>query len=197
MGAETQNLNLNNLKKCTSENTLDKVQQRNAKKRIIRNLIVLSFSYLCQFSASNALNNLQSSINSQDNLGIYTISLAAFSVTFSCLFLPSLLAKYAGFKWPLVLNEIFVIIFVLANFYPKFWTMLPASVLFGFSNSVLWTFQGSMISHLANEYAEYSKRKAENFLIRFFGFFYIIYQLSMFLINQKKEYFFLNMIFLN
>ena len=158
------------------DSSTDLNNRKLVKRRILRNLLVFSFSYLLQFMAINALSNLQSTINAE--LGVYTLTLGAISFALSCLIFPAILAKYGGFKWPLIICECFMTLFVLANYYPRYWTMLPAAILLGVSNSVLWTFQGSLISHLAAEYTSLSKRKSDNVLIRFFGFFYIIYQLN-------------------
>ena len=157
---------------------LSKAEQKAIKRRILKNLFVFSISFLLVFSAANAINNLQSSVNSKGELGVYILVTISVSFTFSCLFLPSILAKYGGFKWPMVVSEISMGLFVLANLFPYEFVLLPAAALFGVATSVLWTFQGSIISHLATEYAMYSKRKLDNVLIRFFGIFYFIYLTS-------------------
>jgi hypothetical protein len=145
---------------------------------IWRNLLVFSISIFFVFSASNSINTLQSSINSKDSLGVYTLQAISISFTFSCLFLPSIMAKYCGFKWPLVFAELCMCLYVLANFYPSMYTLLPAAVMFGCATSVVWTFQGSMLSHLATEYAELTNGKLDMILIKFLGIFYIIFQSS-------------------
>lgn len=150
------------------------------KRATIRNVIVFSLSFFLQFSAGNALNNLQSSINSKHDLGVTTLLAMSISFIASSLFLPALLIKYAGFKWPMVACESTTLLYILANLYPTWWTLIPAAVLFGAANSVMWTVQGSLITHLAKDYSIFSKQKHDAVLIKFFGFFYIIYQSSKF-----------------
>ena len=46
------------------------------------------------------------------------------------------------------------------------------------ANAVLWTYQGSFIVELATEYVAVSNLKLENVLLKFFGLFVIIFQIS-------------------
>jgi MFS family permease len=147
------------------------------KRLVIKNLIVLAFSYFFTFSASNGLVNIQTNINAAKNLGIYVLSISNISFACHCLVLPTLAAKYIGYKWPLVGSNIVLGIFILTNIYPNEWIILPAAFLQGAGNSILWTFQGSFIAHLADEYKVLTK-KSKNLLVKFFGVFLIIYQLS-------------------
>jgi hypothetical protein len=178
-----------NQKKPKSAKELEAERKSNIR-GIWRNLLVFSVSIFFVFSASNSINMLQSSVNSKDGLGVRTLQVISISFTISCLFLPSLMAKYCGFKWPLVFSELCMGLYVLANFYPSFYTLLPAAVLFGCATSVVWTFQGSLISHLATEYSQLTGGKLDMILIKFLGIFYIIYQSRMnlsFIIKRRKN----------
>lgn len=152
-----------------------------AKYRIYKNVIVVAFSYLLQFSATNGLNSLQSSLNSHENLGVYSLLTMSVSFLISCLFVPMFLCRLIGYKWSLVLSQHVALFFIVSNYFPSFYTLLPASVLYGAALSVLWTLQGSFIVHMSNEYGVVCAERQlhhEKIMFKFFGIFMIIFQLS-------------------
>ena len=112
-------------------------------------MFFFSLSYLFQFAAYNGLTNLQTSINSSDNLGLNSMITISLSFSLTCLYLPPLFYKWMnGFKWPLVISHAFLSVFVLANFYPSNYTLIPASILGGAAMGLLWTYQGNYIIYL-------------------------------------------------
>lgn len=151
------------------------------KQNITKNLLVVSFSYLFLFSAIFALNNLQSSLNSHANLGIYTLLCSSFSFAISCLFLPAIMIKLFRFKWSMILSQLLTLLFIVSNYYPSFYTLIPASVAYGAALSVLSILQGTFFAHLSHEYATFTKKKtAEKIMFKFFGIFGIIFSMSNF-----------------
>jgi len=166
---------LNEASNRTKEKSLYE-QNRATKKNILKNLVIFCFSYFFQFSAFNALNNLQTSLHG--SLGIVTLLTSSIAFSVLCLFLPSLCKEYIGYKSSIICSNICISLFVLANFYPAMWSLIPAAVLVGAANSILWTFNGTFISFLASKYSQASKQKTEHILMRFFGIFIFIFQLS-------------------
>lgn len=150
------------------------------KKRIYKNLLVVAFSYLFFFSAANGLNNLQSSLNSHGNLGVYTLLCSSVSFLAACLFVPVLFCRLFGFKWSLIICQTTCIVYIAANYYPSIYTLVPAGIAFGAALSVVWTLQGSFIVHISNEYYAISsdKKHTEKIMFKFFGIFMIVFQLS-------------------
>jgi MFS family permease len=151
-------------------------KNRTTKQNILKNLVIFCFSYLFQFSALNALSNLQTSLHGI--LGIATLLTSSIAFTVFCLFLPTLCKEYIGYKSSLICSNICISLFVLANFYPAVWSLIPAAVLVGAANAMLWTFNGTFISFLVSRYSQASKQKTEHILMRFFGIFIVIFQLS-------------------
>jgi hypothetical protein len=175
-GKKTKRRRTKSTKSTKSVRDEEAVARQGRIRSIWRNLFVFSFSFFGVFAASNGCNLLHSSVNG--SLGLDTLVTISISFCIACLFLPALLAKYCGFKWPLVVSELCMCLYVGANFYPRVYTLLPAGALFGCATSVLWTYQGSLVSHLATEYAVITKGKLDSILIKFLGIFYIIYQSS-------------------
>jgi hypothetical protein len=158
------------------------------RKSIYKNLLVFSFSYLLQFSAINGLHNLQSTLNSHANLGIITLLVSSITFMISCLFLPIILCKLAGFKWSLVCAQLGCLFFIVANYFGTFGTLLPSAPLYGASLSVIWIFQGSFIAHLSNEYAHLTKRNKEKVMMKFYAIFMIIFQIRNYIVLRCGVY---------
>lgn len=95
------------------------------RKILIKNLIVISVSWLFLFVGFFAIANLQSSLNSNQSLG--TLSLSANYVTLfaSCLFFPKLMVKFFGLKWTIVISQAVYILFIASNMYPTWYTLFP------------------------------------------------------------------------
>lgn len=176
---ETVNEKLyNDTGESLNNKNIDSAENKKERRRIIKNLIVFCISFLLQFSSSNGLSNLQSSLNSVKNLGIISLLTSSLSFSLTCLFLPALLNKYGNYKWPIVASHVAISSFVVANFFPSYFTFIPSSLFSGMANAVLWTYQGSFIVELATEYVAVSNLKLENVLLKFFGLFVIIFQIS-------------------
>ncbi|RNA32931.1 UNC93 [Brachionus plicatilis] len=157
-----------------SENVCDPKVKRSC----LKNLIVFSIAYLLQFSAANGLSNLQSSLNSKENLGVTSLLVSSVFFTLTCLFVPNIMLQFAGFKWPLIICNALVSCYICANFNANFIGLISASVLLGIALGTLWTYQGSFIAHLTHVYNRNSASKNPNLLVKFFGFFFILFQLN-------------------
>ena len=128
-------------------NTLDEnvtIKEISIKKqrKVLKNLIFYCLSYLFQFAAYNGLANLQSSLNSSDNLGLKSLVTISLSFALTCLYLPAILNKLLnGFKWPLVIGHSILCLHVIANFYPTTYTLLPSGILTGASMGNFFRFE--------------------------------------------------------
>jgi hypothetical protein len=118
------------------------INRKSIKRKIIKDLIVFSISFLLCFSSTNGISNLQSALNGK--MGVLALSVSSGAFLVVCLFLPPILNKYFNYKWPIIGSQICLALFTAANLYPRYWTLLPISLLTGASNSVLWTFQGNI-----------------------------------------------------
>ncbi len=76
--------------------------------------------------------NWQSSINSYGGLGTITLASGNVALLVSCLFVPTWMIKKLECKWTIVVCQLSFSFFVLAQFYPAFYTLIPASVIVGF-----------------------------------------------------------------
>ena len=175
--AEEVILNKTKYKPIQNDDVSKRKEDKRNKLKSLKNIILLSLSYFFQYSALNGLNNLQSSLNSEKNLGITAMLLTSVVFTISCLFLPMIMTKYVGYKWSIIGANISITVFTIANFYPRFYTLLPAAFLSGLGQCIQWTLQGSFIAQLASIYSKATKKTQEVSLVRFYGIFLMIFQL--------------------
>lgn len=102
-----------------------------AKWRIYKNIIVVGFGFLCLFTAFQALQNLQSSLHSDPNLGLVSLSVIYVFIVISCMFVPPIMIGKLGCKYTMMLSMGGYILYTTANLYPRWWTLIPASAILG------------------------------------------------------------------
>ena len=74
--------------------------------RTYKNLLVLCLAFLFQFTAFGAIGNLQSSLNTEANVGVTSLSIIYACLVFSSIFLPHPMITILGLKWTIVLCQI-------------------------------------------------------------------------------------------
>uniref|UniRef100_A0A803N7K5 UNC93-like protein 3 n=1 Tax=Chenopodium quinoa TaxID=63459 RepID=A0A803N7K5_CHEQI len=110
-----------------------------------RDVHILSLAFLLVFSAYGAVQNLESTVNDEGDLG--TISLGILYVSFMVFsFFASLFVRKLGSKNALLLGTTGYWLFTAANMMPNWYTMVPASVYMGFCASIIWV--GQVIGNL-------------------------------------------------
>jgi hypothetical protein len=71
-----------------------------------KNLFVLCMAFLLQFTAFGAMGNLQSSLNTEANVGVNSLSIIYACLIFSSIFLPHPLIAIFGLKWTIVICQV-------------------------------------------------------------------------------------------
>lgn len=90
-----------------------------------KNLIVISLSWVFLFIGFFSISNLQSSLNSDANLGTTCLSVIYVSLIVGSSFFPKLLVKSLGLKKTIVVAQIGYLIYLSANVYASWFTLLP------------------------------------------------------------------------
>lgn len=111
--------------------TEGKVVVSNLRRRTYKNLIVISLGFLFLFTAFQALQNLQSSIHDDENLGLVSLCVIYAALVTSCMFVPPLLINKLGCKYTVMLSMSGYVLYTVAMFHPRYWTLVPASALLG------------------------------------------------------------------
>ncbi|KAK3103106.1 hypothetical protein FSP39_016480 [Pinctada imbricata] len=160
----------------------------------LRSVIVLSFVFLCVFTAFISIQNLQSSINEEGGLGIISLLCVYIFSTLSNIFAP-LAIKILTAKWVIIVSCASHLLYAISNFYPRLYTLVPTSILLGCITGPFWTSQGMYITTCSFKYAERTKKNASHILGKFFSVFFFIYVwssiignlLSSVLLNLKSD----------
>lgn len=146
--------------------------------RITRNILVIGTAFMVNFTAFMGATNLQSSINADDSLGTFTLASIYGSLIFSNIFLPTLIISWLGCKWTMSLSILSYVPFMAAQFYPKFYTMIPAGLMVGIGAGPLWCAKCTYLTVAAEAYATLSDVAADVLVTRFFGLFFMFYQMA-------------------
>ncbi|XP_043269750.1 UNC93-like protein [Venturia canescens] len=146
--------------------------------RIMKNILMIGIAFMVHFTAFMGASNLQSSINADESLGTFTLASIYGSLIFSNIFLPVLMISWLGCKWTISLTFIAYMPFIAAQFYPKFYTMIPAGLAVGLGGGPLWCAKCTYLTVVSEAYATVSDLGADVLVTRFFGLFFMFYQMA-------------------
>lgn len=149
---------------------------RNEKWRILKNVAAVSCAFMVQFTAFQGTANLQSSINAADGLGTVSLSSIYAALVVSCIFVPTFLIKRLTVKWTLCLSMMCYAPYIGAQFYPAFYTLVPAGVVVGLGAAPMWTSKATYITQAGSVYAKLTDQAVDGIIVRFFGFFFLAWQ---------------------
>lgn len=165
-----------------------------ARKTHERDIAVLGAAFLMVFLAYASVQNLQSTVNTEGNLG--TTSLGILYVSFTiCTLFASFVVKLMGSKNALLLGTTGYWLFTAANLKPSWYTMVPASVYLGFASSVIWVGQGTYLTSTARSHAKECNLHEGTVIGNFNGQFWAVYAsnqvvgnlISYFLLGQTSD----------
>ncbi|NP_001136011.1 unc-93 homolog A2 isoform X1 [Mus musculus] len=146
--------------------------------RSLKNVLVVSCGFLLLFTAYGGLQNLQSSLYSEQGLGVATLSTLYASVLLSSMFLPPILIKKCGCKWTIVGSMCCYVVFSLGNFHANWYTLIPTSILLGLGAAPLWSAQGTYLTTMGNLQAEKVGKLGKDVVNQYFGIFFLVFQSS-------------------
>ncbi|CAL1289359.1 unnamed protein product [Larinioides sclopetarius] len=137
------------MKEATTSEPIPKI----TKLRIIKNLVLISLSFFLLFTAYDGLSMLQSTMNRKAGIGVISQAAGYISFCMSAFLLPKYVIKKLGCKSSLIVSISFYLPYIAANFYPKWYTMIPSGVLGGIGASILWGSQCTYFNESAVRYA--------------------------------------------
>lgn len=86
--------------------------------------------------------------------------------------------SWLGCKWTISLTFIAYMPFIAAQFYPTFYTMIPAGLTVGLGGGPLWCAKCTYLTVVSEAYASVSNLSADILVTRFFGLFFMFYQMA-------------------
>ncbi|XP_015174573.1 PREDICTED: UNC93-like protein [Polistes dominula] len=149
---------------------------RDEKWRILKNIGTVSVAFMVQFTAFQGTANLQSSINASDGLGTVSLSAIYAALVLSCIFVPTFLIKRLTVKWTLCLSMLCYAPYIGSQFYPRFYTLVPAGVLLGLGAAPMWAAKATYLTQVGGVYAKLTDQPVDAIVVRFFGFFFLAWQ---------------------
>lgn len=173
---------------------VDGLPTETPKQNYARDVHILSSAFLLIFLAYGAAQNLESTINTEEDLG--TTSLGILYLSFTCCSLvASVVVRGLGSKNALVLGTTGYWLFIAANLKPTWYTMVPASLYMGFAASIIWVGQGTYLTSIARGHArDYNLHEGPvigNFNGEFWGMFashqFVGNLISLALLRDGKE----------
>ncbi len=136
----------------------------------VKNLLGVCISFICLYGAYIGQLYLQSSLNVDSGLGLISSSLVYGSQVVFLFFCPAINCLL-GSKYSMILGYILLVPYTLANYYPKSYTLYPASMLAGPSIALLFVNTQVHNSAIANRYAAALKETPENAIVLYAGVF--------------------------
>ena len=138
-------------------------------------LLVLSSGFMLVFLAYMALRNLQSSLYSRGGLGLYVLTCVYISLLVGCMFAPTIVMLLRP-KQTMVICMTGLLVFIMTNFYPTIYLLLPAACMVGFCLACLWTAQSTYMTSIAMSYAAQTGKSIQQVLTKFNGIFFMMFQ---------------------
>ena len=161
-----------------------------SKWRILKNLCVVSFGFLCLFTSFSSLSNLQSSLNKDDGLGVGGLAVIYSALVVSCMFVPPIMIAKLGCKWTIVVSMCCYILYMAANFYAIWETIVPSAIVLGFGAAPLWSAKCTYLTETGVWYSRHTGKLEDDIINRFFGFFFMSFQTSKYIVPSAVIPFF-------
>ncbi|CAL1527871.1 unnamed protein product [Lymnaea stagnalis] len=136
--------------------------------------VVLSMSYFFIYTAFESIQNLQSSLNHEDGLGVASLAITYSSMMIGT-FIGPVSVRAVGPKNLILVGFFFHLLYILANFRPSYATLVPSSILLGFGISGLAMSMGLYLTASSKSFLFYSAlstSRLHGVLSMFNGFFY-------------------------
>jgi MFS family permease len=159
------------------EDEISEIDEKTERRKYMKNLVVMGFVFFFVFTSYLSLRNLQSSLNDNGGLGMYSLSCVYAFLFIGSIFTTTIVQRLRP-KVAMVVSTSGFLLYNLANFYPSFYTLVPASCAVGFSLAVIWTSQATYMANIAASFAELTGNKVQNIMSKFHGIFFMFFQSS-------------------
>ncbi|GMS83191.1 hypothetical protein PENTCL1PPCAC_5366, partial [Pristionchus entomophagus] len=145
-------------------------------RKIKANLWIISLAFLFLFTAFHGLQNLQTTVNG--TLGADSLAVLYTSLAVSSLFVPSFMINRIGCKLTLIASFFVFLLYHIAHFLPRYYSLIPMSVLAGVGGACLWGAKCAYITECGLRYAQLNIESQSTVIVRFFGYFFMVLHLG-------------------
>ncbi|CAF4213902.1 unnamed protein product [Adineta steineri] len=154
---------------------MDTNNNKNKKGGTKRNFIMICFAYTCATTSLNAVVNLQSSLNTDKDVGLNSVAIMHGASVLTCIFLTTSIGHIFGYKWSIVGGQFGVMVYVASNMYSKQWLMYSTAVICGSLRACMSVALNSYVTALANDESE-NNDDAEIKTRKYFGIYFTAFQ---------------------
>uniref|UniRef100_F6Z5A7 Protein unc-93 homolog A n=1 Tax=Ciona intestinalis TaxID=7719 RepID=F6Z5A7_CIOIN len=149
-----------------------------SEKHVIRAFIPFLVSIALVFSGFGVLLDLQTSIHIKNGVGA-TATCASYiaSAIFGVTFTPIILRKFEK-KYLMQITASTCLIYIAANYYPVSSVLIPAGVIVGFGEALMWPVMSLYVTYFATKFAQFGAKNTSDVITEFTGYFFCSYQLS-------------------
>merc|ERR550534_2179396 len=98
------------------------------------------------------------------------------SLVLSCMFIPTLMIEKLGAKYTIMASMCGYVLYTLANFYPRWWTLILASAVLGTCGAPLWSAKCAYVTTTGIKYSRSNNQPQDPIITHFFGIFFLIFQ---------------------
>lgn len=160
---------------------MDSPAEITEKKTALRNYITIWFICFLQFAGYGAVLVLQSSINIERGTGVWSLMATYVGGSlFNLFFTPTMIRKL-GARKTLLISQATYLCYIIANFFPEPYILIPAGALVGIGEACFWPTAILFVMHFAKVYA--GRKPAASFVTQFLGLIFSGLSLSAILGN--------------
>ncbi|XP_077999946.1 protein unc-93 homolog A-like [Glandiceps talaboti] len=149
---------------------------------IWKNVCCLCLAFLLSFTAFQSIQNLESSISAEANVGTASLSTMYGVFILSCNFAPLVIDRL-GTRRTMLLGLVGNVIYTAVHFHSHHYTLIPTSILLGAVAGPMWTAQCTHLIKCAAKYSEMTREKDYIVISQFTGYFYMTFGFTQILGN--------------
>ena len=150
---------------------------RSLKSKAYRNVFGTGVSFMMSLSAVVSLFSLQSSLNDTAGLGLTNLSIFMGFFFISGIFASSII-RILGTKYTLIFSYTLLGVYTVANFYPQWYTLVPAAVFGGMGFGPVFAAGNVHVTTVAIRYAHPLGEKTEHLVSLFTGIQAMFFKVS-------------------
>ncbi|CAL1292382.1 unnamed protein product [Larinioides sclopetarius] len=122
--------------------------------QIVKNVFVICAGVLLLFTAYDGMTMLQSTMNREQGIGVWSQAIMYFFFSVSAIFFPKYVIKKFGTKITYAFSMIAYIPYIASNFYSHWALVVPVSILIGLGAALIWGAQASYLNNVSVMYVD-------------------------------------------
>ncbi|XP_076805885.1 protein unc-93 homolog A-like [Clavelina lepadiformis] len=148
------------------------------RRQIVIKFAIFTSGIFLTFAGYLVLLGLQSSINIEDGVGNASVTATYVTASLFGVTLTPLILKRFGKKACVLFCEFTYLVYILVNYYPESYTLIPAGVIVGMGEATMWPAMMLFVVHYARRFARHGTKSTERYTTEFIGLFYCAFQFS-------------------